>query len=377
MKWFSCPFRTSKRSHKNYVNAKPGLSRYATAADTMLEIFNLFITPDMKDVICRHTNEEAVKFYADWKAKHPDADNEWKLLQIEELDCFIAILIKAGALRCRRESTREMWTRDASIRRSFFTASMSVNRYELISKFIRFDDKATRAERKAHDKLAAIRQIWELFVASCIKNFVPYEHLTVDEQLVAFRGKCPFRQYMKSKPARYGIKIWAAADVKTSYICNLQVYTGKGLDNVREKDQGLRVVKDLTQPYKGSWRGITTDNFFTSVGLAKYLLESKLTLLGTVRKNKPDTPAEISVKSRPEKSSMFAFTKDITMVSYIPKKGKMVHLLSTQHDDDIVSEADDNKPIMILDYNKTMGAVDNADKLVREYSCARRTKRWP
>ncbi|XP_076657886.1 uncharacterized protein LOC143361997 [Halictus rubicundus] len=102
-----------------------------------------------------------------------------------------------------------------------------------------------------------------------------------------------------------------------------------------------------------------------------------LSLLGTVHKNKRDIPAEISIKSRAEKSLMFAFTQDIAMVSYIPKKGKIVHLPSTQHDDDIVSEADENKPIMIFDYNKTKGAVDNADKLVREYSCARRTKRWP
>lgn len=75
-----------------------------------------------------------------------------------------------------------------------------------------------------------------------------------------------------------------------------------------------------------------------------------------MHKNKPDTPAEISIKSRPEKSSMFAFTQDIAIVSYVPKKGKEIHLLSTQHDNDIVNEADENKPIMILDYNKTKGA---------------------
>lgn len=81
------------------------------------------------------------------------------------------------------------------------------------------------------------------------------------------------------------------------------------------------VVKDLVTPYHGSWRGITTDNFFTSVSLANYLLTKNLTLLGkTVRKNKPDTPIQLSLKGRPVESSMFAFTKDLTMVSYISKK---------------------------------------------------------
>jgi hypothetical protein len=36
--------------------------------------------------------------------------------------------------------------------------------------------------------------------------------MTVDEQIVAFRGKCPMRQYMKSKPAKYGINFWARLD---------------------------------------------------------------------------------------------------------------------------------------------------------------------
>ncbi len=36
----------------------------------------------------------------------------------------------------------------------------------------------------------------------------PGPHITVGECLVPFRGR--FRQYMPSKPAKYGIKIWAA-----------------------------------------------------------------------------------------------------------------------------------------------------------------------
>jgi hypothetical protein len=65
--------------------------------------------------------------------------------------------------------------------------------------------------------------------------------MTVDEQLVAFRGKCPMRQYIISKPAKYGIKVWAAADVKTSFVYNLEVYAGKFPGNAPEKNLGHRV----------------------------------------------------------------------------------------------------------------------------------------
>jgi hypothetical protein len=104
---------------------------------------------------------------------------------------------------------------------------MARNRFAHILQFIRFDDKSTRVQRKANDKLAAIGEVWDRFVENCKKLFEPFEDMTVDEQLFAFRGKYPMRQYMKSKPAKYGIKVWAAVDVKTSYLYDFEVYTGK------------------------------------------------------------------------------------------------------------------------------------------------------
>jgi len=179
------------------------------------------------------------------------------------------VLLIAGALRCRKETISEMWTTDETIRRAVFTAAMTLNKFVHILQFIRFDDKSTRVQRKANDKLAAVLEVWDRFVENCNKLFEPFEDMTVDEQLVAFRGKCPMRRYMKSKPAKYGIKIWAAADVKTSYLCNLQVYNGKLPGNAPQKNLGHRVVCDLMEPLFGTGRGVTTDNFFTSVPTAE------------------------------------------------------------------------------------------------------------
>lgn len=58
------------------------------------------------------------------------------------------------------------------------------------------------------------------------------------------------------------------------------------------------------------------------------------------------------------------------------KKNKSVVLLSTSHYN-IEIEGPKRKPIMILDYNKSKGGVDNMDKCLGEYSTKRRTKRWP
>lgn len=58
---------------------------------------------------------------------------------------------------------------------------------------------------------------------------------------------------MKSKPAKYGIKIWAVVDMKTSYVYNLQVYIGK-VGNKRQTDQGNRIVKELIESIFGTGR---------------------------------------------------------------------------------------------------------------------------
>lgn len=64
-------------------------------------------------------------------------------------------------------------------------------------------------------------------------------------------------------------------------------------------------------------------------------------------------------------------------VSYMPKRGKNVLLLSTKHREPAVSDGEKKKPAAILDYNRCKGGVDNLDKVVGTYSCRRKTSRWP
>lgn len=77
----------------------------------------------------------------------------------------------------------------------------------------------------------------------------PGPNVIVDEQLMPFWGHCLFRQYIPSKPAKYGIKIWAACDAASSYVWNLQVYTGKCNGGTPENNQGTRVVFYLVQGF--------------------------------------------------------------------------------------------------------------------------------
>ena len=182
---------------------------------------------------------------------------------------------------------------------------------------------------------------------------------------------------MKSKPDKYGIKVWVIADSELHYVLDSQVYLGK-VGNNPEVGQGQRVVEGLSQKYYGTGRNITSDNFFTCIPLANSLLQKNLTLVGTLRANKKALPEEfLKNPRRKEQLSIFGFQNDMTIVSYVPKKNRAVILLSTQHHTDSISEREDRKPDIILMYNSTKGAVDTVDQAVHTYSCARQTRRWP
>jgi predicted transposase YbfD/YdcC len=65
------------------------------------------------------------------------------------------------------------------------------------------------------------------------------------------------------------------------------------------------------------------------------------------------------------------------ILSYCPKKGKSVILISTMHNQPKIDDtAENKKPEVILYYNSTKGGVDAIDKMVRSYSCKRMTRRW-
>jgi len=369
IQWYPEPVSSvsGRALSSNVIKLTPGITRYAAKRITSDEIsaFQLLFTNSIEETVIVNTNREGQLVY----------DNDWKPLDNVELNAYIGLLILAGVYKSNNEALENLW--DNSKGRPIFRAVMSLKRFKVITRVIRFDDRNTRAIRRPTDKLAPIRELWSKWVEILPKLFNPGECVTIDEQLIGFRGKCPFRQYMPKKPNKYGIKFWVLCDSKNCYVWNIQVYTGKDIGQAPEKKQGLRVVLDLcTAALRG--RNVTVDNFFASYELGQLLLKRDITMIGTIRKNKTTIPCILlDMKRRPLFTSRFCFTADTSLVSYNPKKNKVVVLQSTMHMNKYVSTDSERKPYIILDYNATKGAVDTVDKMITSYSCKRKTKRWP
>ncbi|GFO39892.1 PiggyBac transposable element-derived protein 4 [Plakobranchus ocellatus] len=63
------------------------------------------------------------------------------------------------------------------------------NRFLKLCNRLRFDDKSSRNQRRERDLFAPIRDLWEQFLKTLKSHYIPGVSVTVDEQLVPWRGR--------------------------------------------------------------------------------------------------------------------------------------------------------------------------------------------
>ena len=377
--WSKEPERSNVRKRsENVVKSKPGVNRHARDAKDLISCWELFITPALQQIIVKFTNQHIAKRRESVKAEHY---KKYVMgdTSVEEIKALYGLLYLAGLFHSNKQRLTDLW-RDDGTGIEFFRKTLPIRRVQFLLGSLRFDDKTTRFDRKSIDNLAPIREIIEMFVLQCKSVYTPHPILTIDEMLPAFRGRCKFRQYIPNKPSKYGIKMQAMVDNTTYYTVNLEVYCGKQPVGPYEcSNKAIDVVQRLISPISKTSRHITFDDWYYTQGLANTLLQQhKLTITATMRKNKPEIPPTfLQPRGRAVGSSLFGFQKNLSIVSYIPRKGKVVLVASTLHHDSSIDldTGDKQKPEMITFYNSSKGGVDIVDQMCSAYDVARNTLR--
>ena len=54
-----------------------------------------------------------------------------------------------------------------------------------------------------------------------------HQHVTMDEAMIPFKGRLSFKQYMKAKPTKWGIKVFVLSDATNGYVYRIEIYTGR------------------------------------------------------------------------------------------------------------------------------------------------------
>ena len=165
------------------------------------------------------------------------------------------------------------------------------------------------------DKLFKFRYIIDNIRQSFKEHYGPHEHISVDKAMIPFKGRLSFKQYMKDKPVKFGIKMWVLADSVTAYCHNFDIYVGRFTQGVNRFTQGVnrftqgvnrftqgvnrffgssgQVVISLTRHLQDEGRTVYTENFYTSPILAHYLESKGIYTCGTVRCHRKGSPAEL------------------------------------------------------------------------------------
>ena len=165
---------------------------------------------------------------------------------------------------------------------------------------------------------------------------------------------------MPKKPVKWGMKIWCLCDSETSYCSAFSVYTGATGNPNDGLDLGYRVVMNLMRPYLSSNRHVLADNYFTSVHLAKDLLQEDTYLCGTTRRTFPNTLAAIPLRS----GESAKWTTDDNLVMLYKWHDKRDVYMIANSGEDVVKQTRRGNQFVDLPLPE---CVDRYNKLTRSY----------
>ena len=58
-----------------------------------------------------------------------------------------------------------------------------------------------------NDKFAKVRPLFDSLNKQCLENYIPEQHVSIDESMVPYFGKHGAKQYIHGKPIKFGYKM--------------------------------------------------------------------------------------------------------------------------------------------------------------------------
>ena len=213
------------------------------------------------------------------------------------------------------------WSSDLVYKTGIFGDAMTCDRFLLLLRFLHFaDNDALDARDPDRDRLAKICPLINLIRDRCAAVYSPGKDLCVDESLVLFEGWVAFKQFTRTKRARFGIKLFELC-TSNGVLLDFMTYHERMSDKLltlpnhdvlldvmtyheRMSDKLLTLpnhdflTSDLIpltmlQRYLNKGHRLFVDNYYTTPTMAQYLLEHGTKLVGTARTNRRNFQREL------------------------------------------------------------------------------------
>ena len=270
------------------------------------------------------------------------------------------------------------------------SALIGLVKFEQILRFLHLADNSCQRPpgHPEHDRLFKVRRYTTLITNQFETNYTLNQSVTIDEVMIPYKGRLAFKQYIKNKPTKWGIKVFVLSDATNGYISRLQIYTEKNVES-GHVDAGLcsRVLLDLISGV-GEGFHLYTDNYYTGPVVYKALYDQGINSCGTVRTNRTGFP-EVLKKGKSEQvpRGYYEYLSCGPLLAAVWYDRRFVYFVSTLHKaerdgDTIPRHAQDGSivdvpsPPLLPDYQKCMRGVDRGDQLISCYNMGRRSKKW-
>ena len=251
-----------------------------------LFFFTLLFGEDTIDLVIAETNRVARQKLAENESRL----QQWRDISKPEFKAYLGICIMMGVAVLPRVA--DYWSTDPFLENRGIKAVMTKNRFEEISQYLHFND-STREPAKGtpgYDRLYKCRPILFNILQNVQRAYYPGKNISIDEGMIAFKGRLKFCQYMPAKPTKYGIKVWMAANAANGYVLNFEVYEGSQEGNLLIHGLGYDVVMKMAQPFLNRKHHLFFDNFFSTPRLFEHLLDQGTYACATIRSNRKELP---------------------------------------------------------------------------------------
>ncbi|XP_070573802.1 piggyBac transposable element-derived protein 4-like [Ptychodera flava] len=201
-------------------------------------------------------------------------------------------------LMVEKRDLETYWSTDQVLQTPGFREIMSRDRFEMILEMLHLNNNNNYIPpgRPHHDPLFKLRPILDSVLPRFRSVYTPHQHITIDEAMIAWKGKLRFRVYIPIKPDKFGIKTYKLCESVSGYTSTLSFYTGKHFDEhgspvtVSTKEVVMGLLDECNLLNKGY--KLYMDNFYTSPDLMDTLLAEGTMSCGTARINRAEMPME-------------------------------------------------------------------------------------
>ena len=309
--------------------ATPGMNTGLPRSASPLNYFQLFMTLSVWKHIMETTNTYARVHLGMLPPRRRSIFRNWRDITLTEIRAFVGVILQMGLVQL--SDIKDYWATHFTLNLPFFRSVFSRDRFLQIFWMIHVGDAASTNKR------SKIQPFLDLLVPLFQRHLTPSRQLSIDESMIAFRGRVGFRQYIRGKPQPWGIKAYVLSESSTGYMYNLIIYYGK--ETLLLARAGLNhttsVVLTLMSPLAGLGYDLYTDRYYTSPDLAEELLQIHTTLTGTVMCNRKHMPVAVKGKKQ-RRGDIDTYKKEkIIIIQWTDKRTLTV--LTTKHSNAVVS----------------------------------------